>query len=81
MKSDAKAKVVHGAAAKAGAARTLRELGLDGGLAEGLELAFRLMGAVEGGRVVGYTFSTTDGQRHALRLERSGTNPEVARAA
>lgn len=60
---------------------TLRELGLDGGLAAGFELAFRLMGAVEGGRVVGYTLTTSDGQRHALRVEEPASRPDVARAA
>ena len=62
------------------AAKTLRELGVDGGFAADFELTFRLMGAVEGERVVGFTFETPDGRRHALRVER-GEAPGLARAA
>jgi hypothetical protein len=65
----------------AGELKTLRELGVDGGLAAEFELVFRLMGAVQGDRVVGYTFSTPDGQRHSLRVERSETEAEASRAA
>jgi len=61
--------------------KTLRELGLEGGLAADFELALRLMGAVKGERVVGYTFTTPHGQHHALRVERSEGHPDVARAA
>ncbi len=60
--------------------KTLRELGIDAALAADFELAFRLMGKVQGGRVVGYTFATPDGQRHALRVE-AGAEPQVAKAA
>ncbi len=48
-------------------ARTLRELGLPGALASDLEAAFRALGATSGERVVGFTFVTPDGERHALR--------------
>lgn len=68
------------AAAPAAAPKTLRELGIDAGLAADFELAFRLMGKVQGGQVVGYTFATPDGQRHTLRVE-AGAEPPVARAA
>jgi hypothetical protein len=46
---------------------TLRELGIPGTLAAELEAAFRVLGATEGERVVGFTFVTPDGKRHALR--------------
>jgi hypothetical protein len=64
-----------------GEPKTLRELGIDGALAAEFELVFRLMGAVDGDRVVGYTFSTPDGQRHALRVEQSETEAQASRAA
>jgi hypothetical protein len=48
-------------------ARTLRELGVPGTLAADLEAAFRTLGATEAGKVVGFTFVTPDGKRHALR--------------
>ncbi len=51
------------------AARTLRELGLPGTLATDLESALRMLGATEDGRIVGFTFVTPDGKRHALRAE------------
>jgi len=53
------------------APKTLRELGIDGSLAADFELALRLMGAVDGDRVIGFTFTTPDGQRHTLRVERN----------
>ena len=59
-------------------ARTLRELGIPGALAADLEAAFRALGATEGERVVGYSFVTPDGKRHALR---QGTPPAFSRAA
>jgi len=69
-----------GTVARTAGAKTLRELGIDGGLAAEFELVWRLMGAVNGDRVVGYTFTTPDGQRHALRVEKR-EGPEIARAA
>lgn len=51
------------------AARTLRELGIPGALATELESTLRMLGATEGDRVVGFTFVTPDGKRHALRAE------------
>jgi len=63
------------------AAKTLRELGFDPGFAAELESAFRLMGAVDGDRVVGFTLSTPDGQRHELRVEKREAQPDVGRAA
>ena len=61
MKSQMKIHPAEAALPATAVPRTLRELGLDGGLAAGFELAFRLMGAVDGGRVVGYTLTTSDG--------------------
>ena len=69
-----------GTVAKTAEAKTLRELGIDGALAAEFELVWRLMGAVDGDRVVGYTFTAPDGQRHALRVEKREA-PGVARAA
>ncbi len=57
------------------AARTLRELGLPGALATELESTLRMLGATEGDRVVGFTFVTPDGKRHALRAE--GRSPDA----
>jgi hypothetical protein len=51
------------------AASTLRELGLPGALATDLESALRMLGATEDERIVGFTFVTPDGKRHALRAE------------
>jgi len=64
----------------ADAPRTLRELGVPGGLALDLEAAFRTVGATRGDRVVGFQFVTPDGRRHALRQESAPATP-VARAA
>ena len=47
--------------------RTLEELGIPRPFAAELEATFRAMGAVEGDRVVGFTFRTPDGVSHALR--------------
>ena len=52
--------------------RTLEELGVPGVLASELEASFRLMGLTRGDRVVGFTFATPDGSRHALRLAEPG---------
>lgn len=62
------------------AASTLRELGLPGTLATDLESALRQLGATEDGRIVGFTFVTPDGKRHALRTEptRSPAHDEAA---
>jgi hypothetical protein len=48
---------------------TLRELGLPGALATDIEAALRQLGATEDGRIIGFTFVTPDGKRHALRTE------------
>ena len=72
---------VNGTGARTEAPKTLRELGLDGGLAADFELVLQLMGAVEGDRVVGFTFTTPDGQRHPLRIACSEPQANVARAA
>ncbi|HVO18204.1 MAG TPA: hypothetical protein VMU15_03045 [Anaeromyxobacter sp.] len=64
----------------ADAPRTLRELGLPGELALDLEAAFRVLGATEGDRVLGFRFVTPDGRRHALRQESAPASP-AARAA
>lgn len=47
--------------------RTLEELGIPRGFAAELESTFRAMGAVEGDRVVGFTFRTRDGVSYSLR--------------
>ncbi len=52
--------------------RTLEELGVPGALASELEANLRLMGVTRGDRVVGYTFTTPEGTRHALRLADTG---------
>ena len=52
--------------------RTLEELGVPGSLARELESTPRLMGLTRGDRVVGFTFATPDGSRHALRLAEPG---------
>ena len=81
MKSLTETKRMDGPLAQDEAPRTLRQLGIDGGLAAGFELALGLMGAVQGGRVVGYAFTTPDGRRHALRVEQGEARSDVARAA
>jgi len=58
-----------GSARATGEPKTLREIGLDGGLAADFETAFRLLGATEGDRIIGYRFRTTAGVVHPLRLE------------
>jgi hypothetical protein len=68
-------------AREAGGPKTLRELGLPKELAADFEAAFRAMGATEGGLVVGFTFLTTDGVRHPVRLgpgARSAPAPDLA---
>jgi hypothetical protein len=47
--------------------RTLEELGVPRPLAADLEAALRVMGMVEGDRIVGLAFRTPDGALHALR--------------
>ncbi|HET6438430.1 MAG TPA: hypothetical protein VFG59_10235 [Anaeromyxobacter sp.] len=59
--------------------KTLRELGVEGGLAAEMEFGLHLLGAVQDGRVMGFTFVTPDGRRHALRAESAPLAP--ARAA
>ena len=48
-------------------ARTLEELGVPRGFAAELEATLRAIGAVDGDRIVGFTFRTPDGVAHALR--------------
>jgi len=48
--------------------RTLNELGVPEPLASDIEFTLRMMGAVVGDRVAGYTFRTPDGRSHALRV-------------
>jgi len=81
MKSQLVTSSPHAAPSRVEGPRTLRELGLDGALAAELELAFRLMGAVQGERVVGHTFTTPDGRRHALRVAQDAARAAVSRAA
>jgi len=47
--------------------RTLAELGVPPSFAAELEATFRAMGAVDGDRIVGFTFRTADGASHVLR--------------
>ncbi len=49
------------------APRTLEELGVPRGFAAELESTFRAMGAIEGDRIVGFTFRTPEGVSYALR--------------
>jgi hypothetical protein len=53
----------------ASAPATLQQLGVPAGLAGELEAALRHVGAVQGDRVVGFTFRTPDGVSHALRQD------------
>jgi hypothetical protein len=66
--------------AKEGAS-TLRELGVPGALATELESAMRLLGATEDDRIVGFTFVTPDGKRHALRAETRVASRDQDKAA
>jgi hypothetical protein len=45
---------------------SLRELGVPGPLASELEVLLQIGGKVKGGRILGYSFVTPDGARHAL---------------
>jgi hypothetical protein len=58
------------AANTTGTPRTLEELGVPGTLAAEIEGTLRLMGMVDGDRIVGFTFRTPDGAAHALRTGR-----------
>jgi hypothetical protein len=60
---------------------TLRELGVPGTLARDIEAALKVMGNGAGDRIVGFTFVTSDGARHQLRLERERSDPGRDRAA
>lgn len=57
-------------AAAGHAPRTLEELGVPGSLAAELEGSLRVMGMVDGDRIVGFTFRTPDGVLHPLRAAR-----------
>lgn len=59
---------------------TLAELGIERSLARDIELTLGLMGAVRGGRVVGYTFRTVDGAVHELRVSTEEKAKEVRAA-
>jgi hypothetical protein len=52
------------------APRTLEQLGVPGSLAREMEFWLHLTGRTQGDKVVGYTFRTTDGASHALRLSK-----------
>jgi hypothetical protein len=62
-------------------ARTLEELGVPRGLAAELEATLRAMGAVDGDRVVGFSFRTPDGVAHALRTRAPQGGAKADRAA
>ena len=57
-----------GAGSLAEAPKTLAELGVSGALAAEFEAMFRTTGRTQGDRVIGFTFTTTDGAQHLLRL-------------
>ncbi|MGC4000264.1 MAG: hypothetical protein QM767_23615 [Anaeromyxobacter sp.] len=61
----------HAAQATTTEAKTLAELGVPGPLAREMERVFALMGKTRGDQVVGYTFTTPDGQQHALRTSQA----------
>lgn len=58
--------------------KSLEELGVPRQLAHELEAAFRAMGAMDGDRVVGFTFRTPDGVAYPLRA--GGRKEEAAPA-
>lgn len=47
--------------------RTLEELGVPRSLAAEIEGSLRVMGMIDGDRIVGFTYRTPDGAVHALR--------------
>jgi hypothetical protein len=53
--------------------KTLAELGVPGPIATELEAALGALGLVKEGRVVGYTFLTPDGRRHAIAVDAAPT--------
>ncbi len=62
--------------------RTLVELGIPASYAAELEATFRAMGAVEGDRVVGFTFRAPDGASYSLRTgSPQGAGARAGRAA
>jgi hypothetical protein len=61
--------------------RTLEELGVPRALAKELEATLVVMGAAGGGGEVGYTFRTTNGVSHALRLATTPGERASERAA
>ena len=61
--------------------RTLRELGVPDVLAADFEFTLGLLGKVEGGRINGFSFRTTDGVAHALRTETVAAPARLDRAA
>lgn len=73
--------VARATAGERATARSLRELGLPDELASSLEEAFRAVGATSGDRVIGFTFVTPDGERHAIRQESIRAGLPLGRAA
>ncbi|HTP30458.1 MAG TPA: hypothetical protein VMK12_32975 [Anaeromyxobacteraceae bacterium] len=69
------------AAGAGGVPRTLAELGVPSILARDIESALNAMGAIRGGRVMGFKFRTSDGASHPLRLSASPRPDQAARAA
>lgn len=59
---------------------TLTELGVERSLARDIEFTLGVMGAVRGGRVVGYTFRTVDGAVHELRVSAEEKAKEIRAA-
>lgn len=66
MRTEEKVRVA--AANTAREARTLEDLGVPATLAHDLERVLRQMGRVQGDRIDGYTFRTTDGSSYALKV-------------
>jgi hypothetical protein len=56
-------------------AKTLRELGVPGELAREMEAAFRVLGATDGEKIVGFTLRTPDGAVWPLRQESCRETP------
>jgi hypothetical protein len=61
--------------------RTLQELGVPAGFAAEIEASFRALGAVEGDRVVGFTFRTPDGTSYSLRAGTTARGAAAGKAA
>ena len=69
------------AAGAGGVPKTLTELGVPSILSHDIESALLSMGAIRGGRVMGFKFRTPDGAAYPLRLSAPPRLDQAARAA